>query len=70
MNGTIPRPLRLVLWILGGILAVMGVISLLTAWQSPAGDWWISVSFFVSAGVCLAIAAASQRSASRPDKST
>jgi predicted membrane channel-forming protein YqfA (hemolysin III family) len=64
MNGTIPRPLRLVLWILGGVLAVMAVFTLVSAWQSQSNGWWIGVCFFVSAGVCLTIAAVSGRSAS------
>lgn len=67
MNGTIPRPLRLVLWILGGALAVMAVFTLLSAWQSQSDGWWISVCFFISAGVCLTIAAVSGRqSSSKP----
>jgi predicted Co/Zn/Cd cation transporter (cation efflux family) len=65
MNGTIPRPLRVVLWILGGILAVMAVFTLLSAWQSQTDGWWISVCFFISAAVCLTIAAVSGRRASR-----
>ena len=65
MNGTIPRPLVLLLWILGGILAVMAVVNLLTAWQSQSGNWWLSLCFAVSAGVCLTIAATSRRSATR-----
>jgi hypothetical protein len=61
MNGTIPRPLVLLLW----ILAIMAVVNLLTAWQSQSGNWWLSICFALSAGVCLTIAATSRRSATR-----
>jgi L-asparagine transporter-like permease len=64
MNGTVPHPLRFVLWILGGVLAVMAVLTLLNAWRSQTDGWWISVCFFVSAAVCITIAAVSGRSSS------
>ena len=70
MNGTIPRPLRLVLWILGGVLAVMAIFSLISAWQSRADDWWVGVGVAISAGVCLTIAATSHRTASGSNKSS
>jgi len=69
MNGTIPRPLRLVLWILGGVLAVMAIFSIISAWQSQADDWWVGVALSISAGVCLTIAATSHRAESRSNKS-
>ncbi len=69
MNGTVPRPLRLVLWILGGMLAVMAIFSLISAWQSQADDWWVGVGLAISGGVCLTIAATSHRTESRSNKS-
>jgi predicted membrane channel-forming protein YqfA (hemolysin III family) len=69
MTGTIPRSLRIALWVIGGVLAVMAVLNLLYAWHTQSADWWLTFPFLVSAGVCLTIAAASHRTAaaaSRP----
>lgn len=70
MNGTIPRPLRLSLWIIGGLLAVMAVFNLIAAWRSQADDWWVGVCLVVAAGVCLTIAATSRRRTSNSDTSS
>ena len=65
MTQNIPRPLRIALWIIGAVLAIMAVVSLVAAWMSPAGGWIPSIGFAVASGVCLTIAARS--SVSRSD---
>jgi len=56
MNQSIPRELRIALWVIGGVLAVLAVVNGVLL---PVGsdNWWISISLLVSSGVCLTIAA-------------
>lgn len=56
-TATIPRWLRTVLWIVGGVNAVFAVIGVLT------GQSMLAVSFGIAGGVCLVLAAVLPRSA-------
>ena len=57
MNQSIPRELRIALWVIGGVLAVLAVVNGVLLLSDGSDNWWISISLLVSSGVCLTIAA-------------
>lgn len=56
-TATVPRWLRTVLWIVGGVNAVFAVVAVLS------GQPMLAVSFGIAGGVCLVLAAVLPRSA-------